>query len=1523
MALVDPQEPSRSAGQEPWSWRQDVFNGYAHTTSRANQYLATEWGSLTTIDLQAIKDSVAQRLASGSNLADAEAALLILGILSTGRSSADWLASYVVAELSDGEQEVVLRADGSDWRWQLPVQRNVRDKQPSSEFLIQPQPDVDLACIGLMKTALQSCFRARFNTTTPPSTPFPLFSTLRSIPIEREQGEQLVRSRAASIIRERPGARSSTQTLQSLERWFWAAAAQTEAGDPTSACRMTDRKENPYRAQLHYGVMSRAAASKLQRRTLARAGLDGREADPPAPDGHIGSCRTPAPELISQFAAHSSKLVSSARRARDRRRLHNALTFHTAAIIMLSTGLRPARSAHLQFRSDSSLALVCDKVVGDERVRPVPIGQLCREQVAYYLAHLSKMDFLPTAIGLEPGASAELPFTIIDRRGTSRRTTVAACWRFALRSFSTCLPFNIQRHFLRTALVGSASAESIDAFLGHWVVGTEPWGRFSGLDPLVYAQDIGSVVDHALAKAGWRAEHGLSPKKPSQQHAFWLGLPPTADDQRRTRGLLAQPSPFNAALKQPRQRELIPCLADWFEAPPTGAQAALGQILASAIVNGALLDPTWFGPFLRAVQTMPLRQSRLCVEMEPADPEDTQHVYAYPRRWFCDPITDLLIRRWRGLQVSSPDERARSAEACFSAFLTNRGQKAEVVTFERIVHEATLRWRLAMPGLLVSYAAGEGPSLSLPSTAWDRVESGRRMAAEKPTTQTESRSSVHRRRYPDPYQSLIFALKSDNPAEEVAKLIGRLPSGDDRLISHLLRWAALAIGPRGRTSEGRREWGQKRLYSPANTIVGYAGQIADLLSDKLDAKLGDMDAAQLDELYRTGFEEIEKPSDRNKALNGVHSFQGYLCSLSPELDVGDSYDEYREEGRVSVNVVSSEDYQRAIAQLPGEGRDARLRRLVLMLAFRTGLRLNEILGLRHEDLASGADPLAGGQLLELYVRPHNSHFLKTQQSRRMIPLDVLLTPNELLALVTWRDEHATEARVRPSGLLFTHAGGGSGRPVAGALKKQLVDALVRATGDEGMRFEHLRHSFATHLLACLLLPREGTYLMPARGFDPHSISNDRRDRVIARVSGSERPGRSALHIVSQLCGHGPVTTTLRWYAHMLDWSVGAFVNRRALQPRIGRRAALTIRMQTKKDYSGESLSRADHRHRTKLFPPPEARGLWERYRTPEPVPDLRWADENVPLMAVHRSIQARFDHLARDSFSKRARPLRRLRVPALQAPVDVLPGWRDIRDAVISARNGERSTVIASRLGVSRETIVRYRRIADLIAGPRRRGEARMRFEPKMSAARKAAFDADEWRRSFPQEPLGRDALDIVDHVWRTAGEVHNDKHVIWALHEFCRYYSVDTSFTSFLKRKDAARFYRGLVMLGFGECLSVVHLDKRKRRPDCRAIQQNGKCDCGCGQLRWMLSGALPKTLRPQTKKVTAEPQGPFPRAVAIHVGLPRVSGRRRDDLIRPNNHTRSAVRFALTMLAIATLDNIKEPSRRRGWRPGYGGYF
>ncbi|MEN3972317.1 site-specific integrase [Sphingomicrobium sp. XHP0235] len=889
--------------------------------------------------------------------------------------------------------------------------------------------------------------------------------------------------------------------------------------------------------------------------------------------------------------------------------------------------------------------------------------------------------------------------------------------------------------------------------------------------------------------------------------------------------------------------------------------------------------------------------------MEAADPEDKRHVYAYPRRWFCDPTTDLLIRRWRVDHAASRTGWSPSPNECFAAFLLSMNNSSQGETLDQLVHEAALRWRLALPGLLVSHAVGDGPALSLPPTTWDRVSSGRPIAATKPLAKPTTRGRPNRTGYPEVYRSLICALKGTEPKKQIAEILDCISKQDDTLVAHLVRWANLAILPRGKTSNGRREWGQKAPYSARGTIAGYATKLADLLSENLETNLGGIDAAELDSFYRRGFEKI---GDRNKALNAVSSFQAYLCALNPELDVGDTYDELREEGRVSVNMVSSADYLRALEQLPGNGREDRLLRLILTLAFRAGLRLNEILGLRHVDIAYTDSP-SGAPLMELYVRPYGWRALKTKQSRRMVPLDVLLTPHELNELRTWCEDYEAEARNRPLGLLFTHAGGGAGELISRTVRPRLEKALIRATGDKGMSFEHLRHSFATQLLACLLLPKDGSYLSIPAGLDDDSISEARRERIIARVSGSARPGRSAMHIVSQLCGHGPVTTTLRWYSHMLDWSLGAFVNRKCLQPRLTRQLALSALKRTQEGYRAESLSRADHRFRRSISQRDHLRGEWENYRTPNLTPQVDWANDDIPLMAVHRSIQRGLDRQCADDFIPRSRPLRRRKALVSDAAGDTLPPWRSIREAVIALRAGSDADEQAALLGATKEEVIRYREIADVIAGPRRRGEKHMRFEPKMSSSKRAVFDVEDWRNIFPQEPRGRDALDVVDHIWRNAQRVHTHAHVRWALEEFCRYHSVDNGVTTFMKRKDATRFWRGMAMLGFAENMSVRPL---------------GSKSC-CDQLRWQLTRGLPKALRPPEPTTRSSRDVPFPRSIAIQIGVPRLPGRRFEDPVKTNNHTRSAVRFAITMVAIATLDDVREPPRRTGRRPGYGGYF
>ncbi|MEP1215139.1 MAG: hypothetical protein ABJM11_03880 [Marinobacter sp.] len=73
------------------------------------------------------------------------------------------------------------------------------------------------------------------------------------------------------------------------------------------------------------------------------------------------------------------------------------------------------------------------------------------------------------------------------------------------------LPLNINRHYLRSELRHrGVHAEFVDAWMGHWLDGQEPMGRFSTLSPLDFSSSIEPVLSEILNEMGWLPEEGLS-----------------------------------------------------------------------------------------------------------------------------------------------------------------------------------------------------------------------------------------------------------------------------------------------------------------------------------------------------------------------------------------------------------------------------------------------------------------------------------------------------------------------------------------------------------------------------------------------------------------------------------------------------------------------------------------------------------------------------------------------------------------------------------------------------------------------------------------------------------------------------------------------------------------------------------------------------------------------------------------------------------------------------------------------------
>jgi len=54
------------------------------------------------------------------------------------------------------------------------------------------------------------------------------------------------------------------------------------------------------------------------------------------------------------------------------------------------------------------------------------------------------------------------------------------------------------------------NGELINAFMGHWGIGQEPWGKFSSSSPLELLEQISPYIDKFLEILGFEVVEGLN-----------------------------------------------------------------------------------------------------------------------------------------------------------------------------------------------------------------------------------------------------------------------------------------------------------------------------------------------------------------------------------------------------------------------------------------------------------------------------------------------------------------------------------------------------------------------------------------------------------------------------------------------------------------------------------------------------------------------------------------------------------------------------------------------------------------------------------------------------------------------------------------------------------------------------------------------------------------------------------------------------------------------------------------------------
>ncbi|MGE0048855.1 MAG: tyrosine-type recombinase/integrase [Acidithiobacillus sp.] len=515
------------------------------------------------------------------------------------------------------------------------------------------------------------------------------------------------------------------------------------------------------------------------------------------------------------------------------------------------------------------------------------------------------------------------------------------------------------------------------------------------------------------------------------------------------------------------------------------------------------------------------------------------------RRWFPDPISEVLILRYQ------PPERAPGdVEEVTTAVLkqvldvylhTLPKLRGKYLRARDVIKHIPQSLRVELPQYLGVYAQGNLAAHAIRPERWWPYHGYALPAIEEalPTEKdkedlaaadsmseaatTEILSEVSEAVVTVPWlQSLRSILRHDNRSLALQDLSRIASTSLPSTLSRLCYGWATHLLKHGSAYRHRLKMVTIRRY-----VSRLAALMLQLLQDAADIEnFRDADWRQL---YDDLLDLVETEHQRAFLIRAIREWHQYLvenhrASAMASQDLGgltldvipDARILSREEFTHVKEVIARGDHIEHHVQLPT------VLILIAILGFRCGLRRMEVLRLRLMDCH-----MAGRAVL--LIRPFAERSLKSRNATRAIPLYALLEAEELQLLADWVQGRET-AGAQPNDYLLVIPEIGH-NPIAPETAMSRIHAAMReVTGDERVHFHHLRHSFANHLLWRLTLAqiREGVL--------PRPWQEDQRDAVqfVERLLGHSQQTRKHLYILASLLGHSGPEISLNHYVHTLD-----------------------------------------------------------------------------------------------------------------------------------------------------------------------------------------------------------------------------------------------------------------------------------------------------------------------------------------------------------------------------------------------------
>jgi len=223
---------------------------------------------------------------------------------------------------------------------------------------------------------------------------------------------------------------------------------------------------------------------------------------------------------------------------------------------------------------------------------------------------------------------------------------------------------------------------------------------------------------------------------------------------------------------------------------------------------------------------------------------------------------------------------------------------------------------------------------------------------------------------------------------------------------------------------------------------------------------------------------------------------------------------------VDANLISEQEYRHTLAAINNMGSSGmpQICHWIFVLGYRAGLRISEALSIQIRDIQMPSTPWEGSEI-SLIVRENNYVGLKSYDSRRLLPLHLLLTPSECEG---FRKFYLSRRELtKHTGIMLFSLGRDITAPLLDSVVHEIIhDAMRNVTGERSLRFHHLRHSLANNLLFAY-------HNMPPPWESPTHL------HILMKKLGTPDT-RSGLYFIAQLLGHASPSVTLKSYIHCLD-----------------------------------------------------------------------------------------------------------------------------------------------------------------------------------------------------------------------------------------------------------------------------------------------------------------------------------------------------------------------------------------------------